>query len=451
MEKCKVPENDYPCVLLVTTSYSISNGGGITINNLFGQWPVDKFAISAWDIYIDKNVKWESFYQLGSQEEKISFPLSLLKTGKRFSGALVRNEIINNEINCGNSGSSKSPAIKVLKNIAKNIFAFFGVPLFFSKQYILSEKYVKWINEFRPEILYVVPDNGETAKFMSEIYETLKIPLVVHIMDDFKKRTNLGLFYFNIERRTENSYKKLIAQANLHLSISEGMAVVYNEKYGKKFYPFHNPVDIERMSRYKKEVWNNNKNFRILQIGNISFWRTNSIFNVCKAIASLNQCMGINISLDIFAQNLKADSIQGKQFLQYNVVNLKEPLSHDEILKIIPDYDLVLLVTNFDRKAIKYLHLSYSTNTSELMASGTPILVYAPENIKFVSAAKEQKWAYTVTEENVEDLKKHIIGLINNNSLREQIARKAMEIAKEKDEINRVQASLKGLLLEIIT
>jgi hypothetical protein len=450
MEEQNIVKCNFPRILMVLPSYSINDGGSITINNLFGQWPVDRIAICSPNLNIDHEVKWNNFYQLGSLEEKSIFPINLFNKRKKYSGIVKPDYIINDISFTYTKKNVKHQLSQLARKKISLALSFLGLTAITSKQLVISKEYLSWVTEFKPDILYVCPLGFELAKFMLNLHDKIDIPMVIHIMDDYQKKSQKGLCYYCLERQNNITYKKLIENSKLHLCVSDGMAEAYLSRVKRKFYTFHNPVDIVKMNVYRSEAKKSRKKFRILQVGNISFWRIKSILNICDAITSLNINNNTNISLDIFAQNIKANSPLRKLFSKYEAVSLNAPLKHEEVLKIISSYDLVLLAANFDRKVLKYLHLSYSTNTSELMASGTTILIYAPEKIKFVSSAKAEQWAYTITEENIENLKMNILMLINDPILRESIARNAMKLANENDEINMVQSNLKTLFRNII-
>ncbi len=450
MKTNKTDSSSVPRVLIIGSSYSIKDGGGITINNLFESWPIEKLAISAQQIHIDENVKWRHYYQIGSLEEKLSFPFSKFYTKNTYSGVLNREELIDFKDHNKNSLLKSNVIFSFLFQIGKNIAHFFGIPTLLSKNLIPSDKYILWIKKFNPEILYVIPVNYKMTKFMSEVCDILNIPMVVHIMDDYKKRTKPGIFYYYFERQLNEIFIKIVRKAQLHFSISEGMSEEYMNRFDKKFYPYHNPVDIEKLNIHKKLISKPKNSFRILQLGNITFWRVGGLYNICKAITFLNMTEEFKITLDIYSQNIKKYRSVYKLFSKFDDVTIHNPISHDEILKIISTYDLVILTTNFDKTAINFLQFSYSTNTSELMASGTPILVYAPEQIKFVQSAQLYKWAYTITEEDSDNLKNHIKKIIKEPAILQEIAECAMKYVKAHDEIKTVQKSFAKHFSELL-
>lgn len=63
--------------------------------------------------------------------------------------------------------------------------------------------------------------------------------------------------------------------------------------------------------------------------------------------------------------------------------------------------DLLVIPLDFDEMSIRFARYSMPGKTSEYMASGTPILVYAPERTALSMYAKREKWGYSVNRRDV--------------------------------------------------
>ena len=62
------------------------------------------------------------------------------------------------------------------------------------------------------------------------------------------------------------------------------------------------------------------------------------------------------------------------------------------------------------------------TKAPEYMASGTPIIIFAPQDTALVQYAEKYNWAAVVTENSVAVLIEKLRKLVLDISLREQIA-----------------------------
>src|SRR5512133_602115 len=70
---------DYSRVLIVGETFRMNGGGGITLTNLFKDWPSDKLAVVTERIYeTSPDSNCVKFYQLGDLEQRLPFPLNKL-------------------------------------------------------------------------------------------------------------------------------------------------------------------------------------------------------------------------------------------------------------------------------------------------------------------------------------------------------------------------------------
>lgn len=87
------------------------------------------------------------------------------------------------------------------------------------------------------------------------------------------------------------------------------------------------------------------------------------------------------------------------------------------------------------------------TKASEYMASGTPVLIFAPEDTALVSYAREYGWAAIVSENNYDTLAISIKDLIKNESRRKKISERAKKIAQERHDSQEVALKFQNALL----
>ena len=83
----------FPKVIIITESFNVNDGGGITLSNLFYDWPQNKIAISATKIIPHKNTKCIKYYQFGYLEHKRLFPFSLFQK-KSYSGQISKEHLV---------------------------------------------------------------------------------------------------------------------------------------------------------------------------------------------------------------------------------------------------------------------------------------------------------------------------------------------------------------------
>lgn len=81
------------------------------------------------------------------------------------------------------------------------------------------------------------------------------------------------------------------------------------------------------------------------------------------------------------------------------------------------------------------------------MASGTPIIIYAPQDTALVKYAEKYNWAAVVTENSVAVLTEKLKNLFLDRSLRKQIAKAAKNIAETRHDSNLVAREFEQMIL----
>ena len=91
------------------------------------------------------------------------------------------------------------------------------------------------------------------------------------------------------------------------------------------------------------------------------------------------------------------------------------------------------------------------TKAPEYMISGTPIIIFAPEQTAIVTYAKKYEWAKIVVKNDPKELFTAIRILIQNKSLREKIGQNAKRVAEEKHNLSNVSDNFKNLICSLVS
>jgi hypothetical protein len=428
-------------VLILGETFRLNGGGGITLTNLFKDWPSEKLAVVTERIYEttpDSNCK--KFYQLGSLEQKLPFPLNFL-TKRNLSG----------EVELKRKSPSTAGVRKNLRGILKsyihigldNILIWLGLYHFVYRTEI-SDKLIEWIREYSPDIIYAQPFRFSDMQFICELQKRTSIPMAIHIMDDsisFQNKPNLLYFYWR--KKVKNVFQELIDNSVICLSISQYMSDEYYRRYKKIFIPFRNPVELAQWAPFVKNNWDITNSVKIIYTGRLAVPNINSLFRFCEVVNNLTNS-GINIKFDIYSID-DNKRFKGK-IKHFNGVYINNPIPYTDIPKLIPKYDIALLPIDFDKRGIEYSKYSVSTKTSEYMISGVPILLFAPHEVALTSYAIENECMLCVTEDKNVKISDSLLRLINEKSLRETLANKSSEVAKNDSDANKVRKEFKVLL-----
>jgi glycosyltransferase involved in cell wall biosynthesis len=413
--------NNFPKVLIIGQPFHNKSGGGITISNLFKNFPSSKIALAANSKSCGRNdfTYCKNVYRLGKSEYKIYFPFNFFFK-RDYSGVVC---------------AEKQPSIKTdiiiskkkwYYNILENIFIKLGINLF-SIRIKSSENFEKWIKNFDPDIIYTQLGSIELLFFIEKLIKTVKIPLAIHIMDDWPISMGRGPIKLYWKWLIDKKLKSIIKYSAVNLAISEGMSTEYSNRYKAKFNFFHNPIDLAKWKIKTDINVSNKRNIKILYTGRVTGEHYKSLEDICIAINKV-QIDGQSISIDIYSPDW--DTFLIKKLTKYPGVFLFPSIDHSEIPELLIKYDILFLPLEFSAKSIEFTKFSMPTKSSEYMISGVPILVYAPVQTELNRHFSKNKLAYVIGERNVLKLVEGITKLVTDEKYRNKISKNAAEYAK---------------------
>ncbi|MEO7049825.1 MAG: hypothetical protein ABI091_31260, partial [Ferruginibacter sp.] len=378
-----------PKVLIVGQPLD-NTGGGITLSNLFAEWESDELAIVCTGQQLNNFHQPDqiTYYQLGDEEFKWMFPLNLIQ--RKFpSGLLTKKSESDSTTIEYPSKYNKSFRKTLIDRILYPFLSYSGIFHLRAKT-TLSSAFCQWLDNFKPEVLYVQFSGLDGMKFAGKLQSHLGLPMIIHIVDDWLSTVGQeGPLKQYWHQRIDKEFKKVISQASVLMSICEAMSEEYKLRYNREFIPFRNPINLQNWLPHSKKEWTNKSTFNILYTGRIGRANGKSIMLISKVISLLNQ-NGLKIRLDIYSpdHNTREGSL-----LTGNIgVSIKSPVPHTEMPSLLSTYDLLFLPLDFDKDGIHFAQFSMPTKTSEYMISGTPILVFADESTALVKYALKYKW-----------------------------------------------------------
>lgn len=422
-----------PRVLIVGVTFNESSGSGITLKNLFTQYPKDHLAvIGCEDVTRLSNLSLcPRVYQLGQQERRVLFPFSLLVRNRPYSGPLKQGQ----ELKLQTILSNKIGWYGLLYSAVINTLNLLGIRLI-TKRYVISEQLDDWIRQFQPDIVYSQHASLSMMRLVASIAKKYQLPTVLHVMDNWPAFINKpNLFYHYWQRIIDSEFRLAVAKAALLFGVSDGMRTEYQKKYHRDFKPFHNPIDTKKWLRHQKKDWAIQGIVKIIYLGAININNNTALREISEAVDALNR-QGHNFAFDIysFQRHTRVASI----LYGYQGVTLREPVAHHLIPELVSRYDFNLLALNGNKKSIKYTSLSLSTKASEYMASGVPTIVYAPRETEYNAHASKHGWAHVISVRNKKAIMDSLMDIVSNGEMRKGIAKRAMRYAEQKCDIDRV-------------
>ncbi|RJQ18371.1 MAG: hypothetical protein C4560_07440 [Nitrospiraceae bacterium] len=437
-------KTDYPKVLIIGQTFNYTSGSGITKSNLFKGWPKDRIAVAT-DEKIE-DLMCEKYYQIGYNELKRPWPFNCLQ-GKTKSGPVDIKALRNKNTSQCNTVKNLNKRSELYSLLLRRGYHFF---LHFSGVYNkictsrISDEFLRWVKDFNPDIIYDQLSTLASIRFLSRLHHITKKPIAIHIMDDWMSTINqYGLFYFYWKKVINDEFSLLLNEASVLMSICQEMSDEYEIRFNKKFLPFHNPVDLDFWTQNSKTQWNINKPFKILYSGRIGKGTLNSVTSIAKAVDVLAS-EGYDIVFQI-QSTFMTDAFASKMKRFSNTV-INTPLPYNKLPEKFSSVDLLVLPIDFDLHSLRFLKLSMPTKTSEYMATGTPILVYASECTALSKYAEREGWGYVVSSSGITTLINAIKTLYTDGSARRKIGMRAKELARINHDAGRIREDFKKTL-----
>lgn len=307
--------------------------------------------------------------------------------GKRGVGPETPNEPAQ-----GNAILSIIKKIYVLKNRWNNgrtkpLFTLIRDSLW-TKKRISKTGILNWVGQIKPDAVFL---HNSDALYPSTlaiyISKTFGIPIVLEISDDyyFNGRLSFSPFYYLYRTIYKRRFRKLVSLSNKIIFISDKMKAAYEPEFHKTGTSIFISSEIDPCEELQET-----KN--VIYAGNLEHGRWKSIVAVANELANIAP----DYHLRVFSRT------QNKQILR---AFSKTPnatfcgfLSHNELIKKIQESSLQLLVEGFSRKDIIDVRYSLSTKVADSMASGIPMLCFAPEETGLFSFFRTNDAAFIASD-----------------------------------------------------
>ena len=218
---------NYPKVFIFGQPFNNFSGGGITLTNLFKGWDKNKIAVAylGHGLYNVTTDVCDTVYQLGQEEYKWIFPFNLLQ--RKFPSGLKK---FNPDKKPSFFLIDRGIRFKIVNRIFYPFLRWIGLYHCLSRIY-LSTRLKDWLNDYKPDILYLQVSTREDIHFSIDLINLLKIPSVIHIMDDWPTTIcNGSIFKKYWQKKIDGELKSLMNLVDLHLSISDSMSEEYSRR-----------------------------------------------------------------------------------------------------------------------------------------------------------------------------------------------------------------------------
>lgn len=393
---------EYPKVLLFGHSFNNTTGMGITLTNLFAEWPTKNIAI--WSNHIDVSL------------------CETIRPCERYIG--VKHKKVDS------IGVKKNRTVKTrLRELIRRLYYKTGIQELISDTTIsLSE--VTEAKNFNPDIIFCALGSSVAMRRCERVMNAIpKAKLVLYIVDDWvNTKINTRMFSAMWRRKYDKEFRRILNRSSGLLSICQYMSEEYKRIYNKNFYPFHNPVDLRKWNMLNPVPKYPNGTISIVYMGKINDDTYPCIINLSAVVKELNE-KGNSYVLDIYSPDY---SDKAYLFEKIAGTNIYPPIPHEEVATIFKSYTALFLPLGFSKQSRSYVRLSMPTKLSEYLASTKPILLNCPDEIALAKYLKDKNCAILCTDKSFDSLYRSALQLKDSNNY-ENLVNNSQQLAKVHD------------------
>ena len=388
-------EKIFPKVLIVgIESFSQNSGTGITMTNLFREWPEEKIAVAALKndlTYCINKRPCYAYYSFSYNHEKNV--KSIKKNRKLF-------------------------------HLLKKVISKAGILDFFSPIRINNE-FLTFFDKFKPEIVYTPLGNIPLMRLILELKRLREFKLAIHIMYDWLIGSyNYRWCPFIWKKIAYKFITNILSDHNtICMSISQAMSDEYKQRYGVNFSPFHNPIEPNIWSEISNQKIN--KELRITYLAKINRNTHKNLLDLSKAVEKLNE-NGAYIKFIIYTPDYDEKNVS--RFTRYKYTELFPSVSQEQIPVIIQSSSFLFLPLGFDQKSIEYTRLSMPTKITEYLISKRAIILNCPEELAVFDYLMKHN-AAIICKQGVNNIYSVLYDLLDNNGVVEDIVNNAYNLA----------------------
>ncbi|MDD5595514.1 MAG: hypothetical protein PHY94_04620, partial [Candidatus Omnitrophica bacterium] len=167
---------------------------------------------------------------------------------------------------------------------------------------VIADDFKAWLEDFHPQIIYCAPNSLNDLVYILIIHSLCRAKLVVHMLDDWPARLRFEDIASRIATGWNTGYylKQLFKRASLRIAIGNELCDAYKEKYGLEFVHFQNCPESELWIRNGKNSREYRDSLRLIFTGAIyNPGNLQTLLQLSQAIGKLNR-KGVNLKLDIY-------------------------------------------------------------------------------------------------------------------------------------------------------
>lgn len=296
---------------------------------------------------------------------------------------------------------------------------------------------------FQPDIvIWQFSDSGFMAKLALRISSICNAKLAVFTTEDYyfktwdylsKKDHTLAYSLFSSGMR--RVVKKVFERTDLCVANTQHLADRFRCEFGCRTEVIMNSSEITISNRRINNIEN-----RIVYAGNLGINRHLSIISIARALKEIAP----DVRFEVYGNpsSVVADSLEAE-----SNICLMGFVSYTELTEIIYRSRLMIHVESFEDFYRKDLEAAFSTKITDVLCSGTPLFMFAPDNLAETIYLRENGCAFVCSSEK--DLDKSLQCALYNQAERDLRVHKGKEMAKNNHDAKKNQQHMLEYLQSI--
>ena len=309
-----------------------------------------------------------------------------------------------------------------------------------------SPEMKKFIDDFNPDIIFLpifYPVFMNRIGLFVQKYSNKK--MVGYISDDHYtlKQYSLNPFFW-IDRLINRSFvKKAIDKCEILYVISDIQKQDYDKCFQKNCKILYKGANFDDINNFDKKT-QISKPIQFLFSGNIIAGRYKTLGEIGIALDKINS-NGVKAILTIYTNSILTNHM--KKVLSCKSIQLKEPVSYSEILKIQANSDVLVHVESFNKKERLLVRQSFSTKIVDYLKASKCIFAVGTKETASINYLIKNNAAVVAT--NSIEIEIKLLEIINNTNKIEEFSKLAYNCGKRNHQINVIQENLYNDFIKI--
>ena len=297
------------------------------------------------------------------------------------------------------------------------------------------------IKKNKPKVIYSTLGCGALNALVYKLAKELKIPLIIHVMDDWiNVKNTYGIMGFLNGIFIKYYFIRLLKLSKKVLVISDGMSSIYNNRYGIKSEIICNTCEKYIYQHQNKIV--NNK-FKVGYIGSFSDQsQSEGLIDLYNTFKNDER-----ISIEYWINEKSYENCY-KTFDDINSFNLKinkAPNNDEEYRLLLATFDLLFMPSSMNRAKDNYVVLSMPAKLPSYLLSAVPILFYGSQLNEQIKLVREFNAGYIFDEYTTESLRNKLYSIIYDKN-KNTIIRNQFRLYDEKFESSKMRMKFKEII-----